>query len=194
MRKTLLVYLYTSIQTCLRQAGCFYFLIIITMKDLVFLGIQGCGKGTQGKLLFKDYPNTIYMEMGQLCRALMSNDNGIGNYIKNIVNNGIMVDNFITHDLFHTTIQIAQNNGMGIMTDGFPRLMEQAEYFIKTMEEFKRDYIVVHFELSKEKALERMQKRAAIEARVDDTPEAMEKRLSVFFTETLPVIERFEGL
>jgi adenylate kinase len=164
------------------------------MKDLVFLGIQGCGKGTQGKLLFKDYPNTIYMEMGQLCRALMSNDNGIGNYIKNIVNSGAMVDNFITHDLFHTTIQIAKKNGMGIMTDGFPRLMEQADYFIKKMEEYSRDYVVVHFELSKEKALERMQKRAAIEARVDDTPEAMEKRLSVFFTETLPVIQRFEAL
>lgn len=78
------------------------------MKDLIFLGVQGCGKGTQGKLLLKDFPNTVYMEMGQLCRALMSNDNGIGNYIKNLVNNGMMVDNFITHDLLHTTVQIAQ--------------------------------------------------------------------------------------
>lgn len=103
------------------------------MKDLVFLGIQGCGKGTQGKMLLKDYPNTVYMEMGQLCRALMSNDNGIGNYIRDLVDNGIMVDNFITHNLLHTTIQIAQKGGKGIMTDGFPRLMEQAEYFTKTM-------------------------------------------------------------
>jgi adenylate kinase len=134
------------------------------------------------------------MEMGQLCRALMSNDNGIGNYIKNIVNNGLMVDNFITHDLLHTTIQIANKEGKGIMMDGFPRLMEQAEFMIKKMEEYKRDYIVIHFELSKEKALERMQKRAAIEARVDDTPEAMERRLAVFFNETLPVIKHFESL
>jgi len=81
------------------------------MKDLVFLGIQGCGKGTQGKLLLKDYPNTVYMEMGQLCRALMSNDNGIGNYIRHMVESGLMVDNFITHDLLHTTIQIAQKEG-----------------------------------------------------------------------------------
>ncbi|MEI7919656.1 MAG: hypothetical protein WCH65_05750 [bacterium] len=52
----------------------------------------------------------------------------------------------------------------------------------------------MHFELSKEKALERMQKRAAIEARVDDTPEAMERRLAVFYNETLPVIKHFESL
>ena len=132
--------------------------------------------------------------MGQLCRALMSNDNGIGNYIRNLVDNGIMVDNFITHDLLHTTIQIAQKNNLGIMTDGFPRLMEQAEYFIKTMGEFGRDYVIIHFELSKEKALERMQKRATVEARKDDTPEAMERRIAIFENETLPVIQRFESL
>jgi hypothetical protein len=51
------------------------------------------------------------MEMGQLCRALMSNDNGIGNYIKQIVESGLMIDNFITHDLLHTTIQIANKEG-----------------------------------------------------------------------------------
>ena len=57
------------------------------------------------------------MEMGQLCRALMSNDNCVGNYIKNVVNNGLMIDNFITHDLLHSTIQIAQKLGKGIMMD-----------------------------------------------------------------------------
>lgn len=164
------------------------------MKDLIFLWVQWCGKWTQGKLLLQEYPNTVYMEMGQLCRALMSNDNGIGNYIRDIVNSWAMVDNFITHDLLHTTIQIAEKWGKGIMMDGFPRLPEQAEYLKKTMEAYKRDYVIIHFELSKEKALERMKKRAEIEARVDDTPEAMEKRLSVFFNETLPVIKDFEAL
>ena len=134
------------------------------------------------------------MEMGQLCRALMSNDNCVGNYIKNVVNNGLMIDNFITHDLLHSTIQIAQKLGKGIMMDWFPRLMEQAEFMIKKMEEYKRDYLVIHFELSKEKAIERMIKRAAIESRTDDTPEAMEHRISIFINETLPVIKHFESL
>lgn len=78
--------------------------------------------------------------------------------------------------------------------DGFPRLMEQAEFMIKKMEEYNREYVIVHFELSKEKALERMQKRAAIEARKDDTPEAMDRRIAIFMHETLPVIKHFESL
>ena len=72
--------------------------------------------------------------------------------------------------------------------------MEQAEFMIKKMAEYKRDYLVIHFELAKEKALERMQKRAAIEARKDDTPEAIQTRIDIFMNETLPVIKHFESL
>ena len=65
---------------------------------------------------------------------------------------------------------------------------------IKKMAEYHRDYLIVHFELSKEKALERMKKRATLESRVDDTPEAMESRISIFINETLPVIKYFQSL
>lgn len=163
-------------------------------KDLVFLGIQWCGKGTQGKMLFKEFPNAIYMEMWQICRALMLNDNCIGNYIKNLVDNGIMVDNFITNDLLHTTIQIAQKEGKRIMMDWFPRLEGQAQFMIQKMKEYNRDYLIIHYELSKGKAIERLLKRASIEARKDDTPAAMEKRISIFLNETMPIIKHFEAL
>lgn len=93
----------------------------------------------------------------------MSNSNLIGNYIKDVVDNGKMVDNFITHDLISSSLQICQNNDKNIIIDGFPRVMEQADFFIDKMTKLQRDYIVVHFVLSKEKALERMMKRAEIE-------------------------------
>jgi len=163
-------------------------------KDLVFLGIQGCGKGTQVKALLEAVPNHLYYEMGQTLRALMSNSNLIGNYIKDVVDNGKMVDNFITHDLISASLQICQNNGKNIIIDGFPRVMEQADFFIDTMTKLQRDYIIVHFELSKEKALERMMKRAEIEGRKDDTPAIMEQRISIFMNETMPVIERFAAM
>ncbi len=164
------------------------------MKDLVFLGIQGCGKGTQVKALLETVPNHLYYEMGQTLRALMSNTNLIGNYIKDVVNNGKMVDNFITHNLISASLQICQNNGKNIIIDGFPRVEEQADFFIDRMTTLQRDFIVVHFELSKEKALERMMKRAETEWRKDDTPAVMEQRIQIFMDETLPVIQRFEKM
>ena len=132
-------------------------------KDLVFLGIQGCGKGTQSDLLLKNLPNHMYFEMGETLRGIMSNSNLIGNYIRNLVDNGFMVDNFITHDLIDTSLQICVNNKKNILIDGFPRLAEQAEFFMQKMESLGRDYIVVHFELSQKKAIERMMGRAKLE-------------------------------
>jgi adenylate kinase len=101
--------------------------------------------------------------MGETLRALMSSNNMIGNYIRDIVNAGEMIDNFITHDLMHTALKIADNNDKYFIVDGFPRLTEQAEYFSRKMAQMNRDFVVIHLELSKEVALERMMKRAEIE-------------------------------
>ncbi len=80
------------------------------------------------------------------------------------------------------------------MVDGFPRAMEQAEAMVKSMKDHQRDYVVVHFVLSKEQAIERMKKRAQIEGRADDTLEAMNTRIETFMQETMPVIEYLESL
>lgn len=45
--------------------------------------------------------------MGQLFRAIMSNDNIIGNFVKDIVNNGKLVDPFVSRDRFYTALEIA---------------------------------------------------------------------------------------
>lgn len=164
-------------------------------KDLFFLGIQWCGKGTQSKLLRELVGEHYdYLEMGQLFRAIMSNDNIIGNFAKNIVHTGGLVPHFVSHDWFHTALQIVETKGVGLMVDGFPRALEQARYMMQQMELFHRDFVIIHFELTQEKAIERMQKRAAIEGRDDDTLEAMKTRIHNFVQETLPVIEYFAWL
>jgi adenylate kinase family enzyme len=58
----------------------------------------------------------------------------------------------------------------------------------------KRDFVIIHLALSKEQALDRMIKRATIEWRKDDTPEAMEQRIDIFIHQTLRVIKHFEKL
>lgn len=164
-------------------------------KDVFFLGIQGCGKGTQGKLLFNSLPGQYdYLEMGQLFRSAMSNDNIIGNYCKDIVNSGKLVPHFVSHGWFDIALQIATEKKVWLMVDGFPRSMVQAEFMEQEMQKYGRDFVVIHFELSKEKAIERMMKRAQIEGRVDDNAEAMATRIDAFMNETLPAIKHFESL
>ena len=72
--------------------------------------------------------------------------------------------------------------------------MSQAEFVVPKMEALKRDFVVIHLLLPKEKVIERMLKRAQIEGRTDDTIEAMSTRIETFMAETLPVIEYFTKL
>ncbi len=163
-------------------------------KDICLLGIQWCGKGTQADLLLKKLTNHNYYEMWETLRAFHSNDNLIWNYIKGVMNSGGMIDNFITHCLIDAALGIVKQINKNILIDGFPRLEEQAEFFKNKMGQLNRDYIVIHYVLSKEKALERMLNRAKKEDRKDDTPEAMNERISIFQNETIPVLDNFKEL
>ncbi|MFZ2151034.1 MAG: nucleoside monophosphate kinase [Candidatus Absconditicoccaceae bacterium] len=163
-------------------------------KDLFLLGIQGCGKGTQATLLLNKLSEYLYFEMGETLRSLHTNSNLIGNYMKDCMNRGEMVDNFITNDLMDISLKIAQKNNKHLMIDGYPRVGEQTEYLLPRMEELKRDFAVIHYYLPREKAIERLLKRAEIEGRKDDNLKSIETRIGIFTNETLVQIEKFESL
>lgn len=162
-------------------------------KELILLGIQWCGKWTQSDLFVKALPSHSYYEMWQVLRSFHSNDNFVWNYLKDIMNRGNLIPHFITHALIDVSLKIAEKENKNLIIDWFPRAMEQAEFLVNKLTEMNRDYVVIHYELSKEKALERMIKRAEIEARKDDNPEAMNRRIEIFFENTLPVLNYFES-
>jgi len=73
-------------------------------------------------------------------------------------------------------------------------MLDQAEFFVNISKEMNRDYIVVYLELSKEKSLERMLHIFKIECRNDDNEEAMNNRISIFYNNTVSVIQYFDCL
>ena len=85
----------------------------------------------------------------------------------------------------------AQN---GFVLDGFPRNLAQAEALDATLEEIDRPLsVVVLLELSDEVSRERLQKRAVIEGRTDDNPEAIGERLRNYREQTQPVVEHYRA-
>ena len=163
------------------------------MKDIFFLWIQWCGKGTQAKLLLKHFEWQFdYLEMWQLFRSAMSNDNIIWNFCKDIVNSWGLVPAFVSFWRYEIALQIAQWKDTALMTDWFPRSIDQAKFMESMMTKYNRDFVVVHYELSREKAIERIMERAKREWRADDNEESIKVRLSAFENETLPVINYFK--
>lgn len=157
-------------------------------RDIVLFGIQWSGKGTQADLLMKALKSYQYFEPGNILRALKSNDNVLGEHIKSSMDQGKMVDDAIVFGLFDIYQHLLKSD-QNMLIDWFIRTLPQMHYFLYQEYFHKRGLVGIHFALSKEKAIERIMNRAATEWRVDDTKDAIERRLNIYEKETTPVIE-----
>jgi adenylate kinase len=88
----------------------------------------------------------------------------------------------------------AEDTERGFVLDGFPRTLKQAEALDRALRDLGKELDVVFvLQLPTEVAVERLTRRAELEGRVDDTPEAIEKRLELYFRETEPLIEWYRA-
>ena len=157
-------------------------------RDIILFGIQWSGKGTQADLLMNTLKSYQYFEPGNILRALKSNDNVLGEHIKTSMDQGKMVDDAIVFGLFDI-YQHLLKPGQNMLVDWFMRSLPQMHYFLYQEYSHKRGLVWIHFKLSKEKAIERIMHRAVTEWRVDDTKDAIERRLNIYEQETTPVID-----
>ena len=159
------------------------------MLNILLLGPQGSGKGTQAKRLASTY-GLAHIATGDMIREMKELPTDAGRELKEVYDRGDLVSD----DLMIRLIRDRLDRGdtlPGFVLDGFPRTMAQAEALDELLQELGRALDVV-FELQvpdREQLLQRMLKRAAEESRSDDTPEAIERRLAVYERETAPLIE-----
>ena len=162
-------------------------------KDVLFFWVQGCGKWTQANIFLQNNPNYKYFEAWNIFRALSSNKNIFSDYVSSRIQAWLLVEDKLVFWLFDCWTNLL-NEWQYLLLDGFPRNLDQKEYFVKQRANKWRDYICVNFDLSREKAIERIQKRAIEQWRMDDANEnTINKRLDTFYSETLPVIQAFDS-
>ncbi len=162
-------------------------------KDIIFFWVQWCGKWTQANIFLQNNPNYKYFEAWNIFRALSSNKNIFSDYVSSRIQAWLLVEDKLVFWLFDCGTNLL-NEWEFLLLDGFPRNIDQKEHFIEQRANKWRDYICVNFNLSREKAIERIQKRAIEQWRMDDANEnTINKRLDTFYSETLPVIQSFES-
>ena len=162
-------------------------------KDILFFGIQGCWKWTQANIFLEENPNYKYFEAWNIFRALSSNKNVFSDYVSSRIQAGKLVEDKLVFWLFDCWSNLL-NDWEYMLLDWFPRNLAQKDHFSKQWNAKWRDFICVNFDLSREKAIERIQKRAIEQWRADDAKEeVISKRLDTFYEETMPVIQAFES-
>jgi adenylate kinase len=158
------------------------------MKDIVLFGIQGSGKWTQSQLLQEQFSHMLsYFSSGDIFRAIKSSPNAIGDYLGNRLETGQLISDEVTISMFHFYFSTILSDWKSMLLDGYPRSLIQLVDLIQNSLQNKREVIGIYFELSREEAKKRMLWRW----RPDDTLQAVDKRLDLFFEKTLPNIELF---
>lgn len=158
--------------------------------NLIILGPQGSGKGTQAKLLSEKF-GLKHISTGELLRAEAASGSEKGQLISKILATGELMP-------FETVVELLEpvmlSSTQGFILDGTPRDIKQAEYLDWFLKEknIKIDKTIL-LDIPREESLKRLQKRAEIEHRADDTPEAIAERLNIYEKNTLPVIENYRS-
>ena len=162
------------------------------MLDVLLLGPQGAGKGTQGKLISAEY-GLPHIATGDMLRAAIAESSELGRKVEPLVKAGELVPDGLMIDLIRDRLARDDTRG-GFVFDGFPRTAVQAEALDATLEEIDRALTVVfEFQLPEEVAIERLRRRATEEGREDDTEEAIRTRLQLYHDETEPLIEYYRA-
>ncbi len=161
--------------------------------NVLLLGPQGSGKGTQAKLIAKTY-GIPQIATGDMIREMKELDTPVGREVKAVYDAGELVDD----ELIIRMIRDRLDRGdtlPGFILDGFPRNMAQADALDGLLRDLGRTLDVV-FELQvpeRDQLLDRLLKRAAEENRSDDTPEVIGRRLELYEQETAPLVEHYRA-
>jgi adenylate kinase len=158
--------------------------------NILVLGPQGSGKGTQAKRIAAEY-GIPHISTGEIFRAAIAEQSELGRRIKPIYDNGLLVPDDLTIELIRD--RLTQPDAQpGFVLDGFPRNLTQAEALDELLDEIGRSLdLVLFFNVDESIATERALGRARAESRTDDTAEAIGRRLEIYRNETVPVIERY---
>lgn len=179
--------------------------------NLIFVGVQGSGKGTQAKLI-AETTGLCHISTGDLLRSATGE---LKEKVDSAMNSGELVSDSLMLEILKKRIK-ENDCEKGIILDGFPRNIEQAKLLDG---EIDIDY-VIEIKISDEEALKRLSGRinckkcgagfnlytapkpnnpekcdfceGKLIQRKDDNPEAIKKRIETYHKETEPILEYYK--
>ena len=159
------------------------------MLNLILCGAPGCGKGTQSEFIVNKYGLT-HLSTGELMRQEMASESELGQILKSYISQGHLVPDDVTMQLLEQHINSLPKDTKGLIFDGFPRTIPQAEALTNALAakgeavEFAIDVEVPDEVIILE--------RGKTSGRADDNLETIKERLKVYHDQTRPVDDYYE--
>ena len=166
--------------------------IRITMKNIVIFGAPGSGKGTQSDLMIEHY-GLGHISTGDVLREEIKKGTELGKTAKSYIDGGNLIPDELMVSILAKVYDGFGRGHKGVIFDGFPRTIPQAEALKKMLDE-RGDKIAAMIELDvpEDELMERLIKRGQMSGRADDNEETIKKRLVVYHSQTQPLIEWYK--
>lgn len=162
------------------------------MLNIILFGPPGSGKGTQAVKIAEEF-NLLHISTGDLLRNEVKTQTPLGVEAKKFMDKGELVPDEVMIGMISNNIDEYAGKVKGIIFDGFPRTIPQAEALDKLLE-FKQTNItkVIALEVDEEEIVERILLRGKSSGRSDDNDEAtIRRRFNVYQRETSPVAQHY---
>ena len=186
--------------------------------NIIFLGPISCGKGTQGQIAVDRY-NLIAISIGELLRERRNVQDEIGLKIASLQKEGKLVDDDITLKVLEEKVKKCDVN-QGIFFDGYPRTIHQAHLLDELLKKYNREIDkVINFEIDDKAIVDRIGGRLickcgetyhrvykkpvkenicdkcgqSLYQRDDDTNEGIRKRLEIYHSCVVPLIDFYNN-
>jgi len=191
--------------------------MIKEVLNIIILGPQGSGKGTQAKLLANEF-NLEHIETGDALRKIKGEATELGKKVAEIIDQGKLVSSALIMEIIGKKIMTIIKD-KSIIFDGVPRALDQAELLENILKENGRYITHVFFvKISEKETINRLSKRhicsqcgkifiiekdaisklekcskcgGSIIRRKDDTPKGIKQRLELYQKRTFPVVEYY---
>ncbi len=157
--------------------------------NIILFGPPGAGKGTQAEKIINHF-NIPHLSTGDIFRANIKNETPLGKKVKSILDSGKLVPDETVVELVADELS-KENYNDGVVLDGFPRTVTQAEALDQFLSDNGRQIdAFITLDVPEKELINRILSRG--EGRSDDTPEKIKTRLKVYREETEPVLNHYE--
>ena len=162
------------------------------MLNIVIFGAPGSGKGTQSERIVAKY-GINHISTGDVLRAEIKNNTELGKIAKGYIDQGQLIPDELIIDILAKTLDSFENS-KGVIFDGFPRTIPQAEALKKVLAERGQSVsIMLDLDVPEDELMTRLIKRGQESGRTDDNEETIKKRLVVYHSQTAPLIDWYKA-
>jgi adenylate kinase len=160
------------------------------MLNVVIFGAPGSGKGTQSELIIKEF-GLNHISTGELLRTEIKNKTGLGEIAGKYIDKGQLLPDGLIIEILSEALE-SKKNDRGIIFDGFPRTIPQAEALKKMLNEQNSDVsVMINLQVEEEELINRLMARGNRLGRSDDNRETIQARLNVYHLQTAPLVEYY---